>query len=138
MATVITEVKPVIGYEGTCTIAGATGRFTDLQVSPKTYTMIDVTTTADGGKKTYTKGCYDESISGTLLVDDSTSFSNLKTACEARTAVQCSFTLGTTGITISGLMHPNFSGPITMSPDDRITVPFECRPAPTQETTSTQ
>lgn len=128
----ITEVKPVIGYQGTCTIAGATGRFTDLQVSPKTYTMIDVTTTADNGKKTYTKGCYEESISGTLLVDDSNSFGSLKTACEGTNAVQCSFTLGSTGITISGLMHPNFSGPITMSPDDRVTVSFECRPAPTQ------
>lgn len=133
----ITEVKPVIGYQGTCTIAGATGRFTDLQVSPKTYTMIDVTTTADNGKKTYTKGCYEESISGTLLVDDSNSFASLKTACEGTNAVQCSFTLGTTGITISGLMHPNFSGPITMSPDDRVTVSFECRPAPTQGTSGT-
>ena len=63
MATV--EVKPVIGYEGTCTINGATGRFTDLQFQPKQYTMIDVTTNADGGKKTYAKGCYDESITGT-------------------------------------------------------------------------
>jgi len=130
----ITEVKPVIGYEGTCTIDGATGRFTDLSFAPKTYTMIDVTTTADGGKKTYTKGCYEESISGTLLVDDSTSFASLKTACEGRDAVPCTFTLGNTGITISGLMHPNFSGPIQMTPDDRVTVPFECRPAPTQGT----
>lgn len=127
----ITEVKPVIGYEGTCTINGATGRFTDLQFTPKTYTMIDVTTTADGGKKTYAKGCFDESISGTLLIDDSTSFGTVKAACEGRNAVVCSFTLGTTGITISGLMHPNFSGPIQMSPDDRVTVSFECKPAPT-------
>ena len=137
MATVTTEVKPVIGYEGTCSIDGATGRFTDLQFTPKTYTMIDVTTTADGGKKTYTKGCYDESISGTLLIDNSTSFAAIKAACEDRDAVQCSFTLGTTGITVSGLMHPNFSGPVQMSPDDRVTVAFECRPAPTETTTST-
>lgn len=128
----ITEVKPVIGFEGDCTIGGATGRFTELQISPKTYTMIDVTTTADGGKKTYAKGCYDESISGTLLIDDSSSFSSIKSICEARTAVQCSFTLGNSGFTISGLMHPNFSGPISITPDDRVTVPFECRPAPTQ------
>lgn len=137
MATVTTEVKPVIGYQGTCSIDGATGRFTDLQFTPKTYTMIDVTTTADGGKKTYTKGCYDESISGTLLIDNSTSFAAIKAACEDRDAVQCSFTLGTTGITVSGLMHPNFSGPVQMSPDDRVTVAFECRPAPTETTTST-
>lgn len=137
MATTTVEVKPVIGYEGTCSIDGATGRFTDLQFTPKTYTMIDVTTTADGGKKTYTKGCYDESISGTLLIDNSTSFAAIKAACEDRDAVQCSFTLGTTGITVSGLMHPNFSGPVQMSPDDRVTVAFECRPAPTETTTST-
>ncbi len=132
----ISEIKPVIGYEGTCTIAGATGRFTDLQFTPKTYTLIDVTTTADGGKKTYCKGCFDESISGTLLIDDSNSFASIKAACEARTAVQCSFTLGATGISVSGLMHPNFSGPVQMTPDDRVTVSFECRPAPTQGSAS--
>lgn len=131
----ITEVKPVIGYEGTCTINGATGRFTDLQFTPKTYTMLDVTTTADGGKKTYAKGCYDESISGTLLIDNSNSFATVKTACEGTDAVVCTFTLGTTGITLSGLMHPNFSGPIQMSPDDKVTVSFECKPAPTETTT---
>ena len=126
MAT--SEIRPKIGFEGECTIGGGAGRFTELQYTPKTYTMIDVTTTADGGMKTYTKGCYDEVISGTLLVDDSASLSAIAAACEARAAVQCTFTLGT--FSASGLMHPNFSGPMTCAPDDRVTVPFECRPAP--------
>ena len=133
MAT--TEVVPVIGYEGTCTINGGTGRFTDLQFTPKQYTMIDVTTTADGGKKTYAKGCYEESISGTLLIDNSSSFATIQAACEARAAVTCTFTLGTSGITVTGLMHPNFAGAISCTPDDRVTVPFECRPAPTRTST---
>ena len=136
MATTITEVVPVIGFEGTCTINGATGRFTDLQFTPKQYTMIDVTTTADGGKKTYAKGCYEESITGTLLIDNSASFTTIQAACQARTAVDCTFTLGTSGITVTGKMHPNFAGAITCTPDDRVTVPFECRPAPTVTTTT--
>ena len=127
------EIKPVIGYEGTCTIGGATGRFTDLSFTPKSYTMIDVTTTADNGKKTYAKGCYEEVIAGSLLLDDSSSYASIAAVCEATAAVQCSFTIGS--VSISGLMHPNFSGAATCTPDDRVTVPFECRPAPSSSST---
>ena len=129
MATTTTEVTPVAGFQGHCSINGARGRFTDLQYTPKTYTMIDVTNTEGGGKKEYFKGCYEESISGTLLLDSSTAYTTIKNACQARTAVTCIFYIGDTA-EVTGLMHPNFSGPMTCAPDDRVTVPFECRPAP--------
>ena len=136
MATTITEVTPVKGYEGHCEINSVKGRFVDLQYTPKTYTMIDVTNSEGGGKKEYMKGCYEESISGTLLLDSSAAYTTIKSACEGTTAVTCKFYIGDTAV-ISGLMHPNFSGAAQFSPDDRVTVPFECRPAITEETTST-
>lgn len=132
----ISEVTPLVGYQGTCTIGGHSGRFTDLSFNPKTYTLIDVTSIADGGKKTYTKGCYEESISGTLQLDTTADFTAIKTACESRAAVQCAFSIGSGqgAISISGLMHPNFTGPMTLSPDAVVTVPFECKPCPTAGT----
>ena len=136
MATTITEVKPVVGYQGHCEIDGAKGRFVVLQYTPMTYTMIDVTNSEGGGKKEYMKGCYEESISGTLLLDNSTAYATIKAACEDTDACTCSFYIGDTAV-ISGLMHPNFSGAAQFSPDDRVTVPFECRPAITEETTVT-
>ena len=136
MATTTTEVKPVAGYQGHCSINGARGRFVDLQYTPKSYTMIDVTNTEGGGKKEYMKGCYEESISGTLLLDNSTAYATIKAACEDTDAVTCIFYIGDTA-EVTGLMHPNFTGAATFSPDDRVTVPFECRPAITETTTST-
>ena len=135
MATTTTEVKPVAGFEGHCEIDGARGRFTDLQYTPMTYTMIDVTNTEGGGKKEYFKGCYEESISGTLLLDSSTAYATIKAACQNRDAVTCTFYIGDTA-EVTGLMHPNFTGAATFSPDDRVTVPFECRPAITETTTT--
>ena len=135
MATTTTEVTPVAGFQGHCSINGARGRFTDLQYTPKTYTMIDVTNTEGGGKKEYFKGCYEESISGTLLLDSSTAYTTIKNACQARTAVTCIFYIGDTA-EVTALMHPNFTGAATFSPDDRVTVPFEFRPEITETTTT--
>lgn len=134
MATTTTQVNPTLGYEATLTIGSVSGRFKSLGGNPANFSQVDCTTNKDGGNRVFTKGLKEASISGTLELSDDTAAGSIEAIAEARTAVQCSFAVG--GISVSGLMHVFITGDITGGMDDTVSIPIECRPAPTITTTT--
>jgi len=128
------QISPTIGYEATLTIDGVTGRFKSAGGNPANYSKIDCTTIKDGGNRVYTKGLKDQIISGTLELSDDTAAASIISVASARTAVQCTFSVG--GVSVSGLMHVFITGNVEGGIDDTVSIPIECSPAP-QTTTQT-
>lgn len=128
------QVNPVLGYQCTLTIDGVSGRFKSASGNPANYSKVDCSTIKDGGCRVYTKGLLDKIINGTLELSDDTAAASIIAVAEARTAVQCVFSVG--GITVSGLMHvfvTNIDGGL----DDTVALTIECSPAPETSAAST-